>query len=193
MNQETKPVFPNFDDNEVSTKTFIVMTNITINMQKLFDKLPITEYVVVPKRRGRKKKCVVVNPNVHIPEGSIVTIEYNGNVRGVLLKKKKKKDVIGKNHYFRNSITIVMTLDTNFTENQELKKINFKISKNGKFQMTGCKHDHQAETCVKKLWEYIKDDEEMYVKTDDKPFTACLLYTSPSPRDGLLSRMPSSA
>ena len=25
------------------------------------------------------------------------------------------------------------------------------------------------------------------------PATACLLYTSPSPRDGLLSRMPSSA
>ena len=25
------------------------------------------------------------------------------------------------------------------------------------------------------------------------PFWACLLYTSPSPRDGLLSRMPSSA
>ena len=29
-------------------------------------------------------------------------------------------------------------------------------------------------------------------KTYDK-FTNCLLYTSPSPRDGLLSRMPSSA
>ena len=26
-----------------------------------------------------------------------------------------------------------------------------------------------------------------------KPFNDCLLYTSPSPRDGLLSRMPSSA
>ena len=26
-----------------------------------------------------------------------------------------------------------------------------------------------------------------------KMVTACLLYTSPSPRDGLLSRMPSSA
>ena len=25
------------------------------------------------------------------------------------------------------------------------------------------------------------------------PFESCLLYTSPSPRDGLLSRMPSSA
>ena len=31
--------------------------------------------------------------------------------------------------------------------------------------------------------------------TDQKitPFQLCLLYTSPSPRDGLLSRMPSSA
>ena len=29
-------------------------------------------------------------------------------------------------------------------------------------------------------------------KTANKP-TTCLLYTSPSPRDGLLSRMPSSA
>ena len=31
-----------------------------------------------------------------------------------------------------------------------------------------------------------------FLKNPDR-FTACLLYTSPSPRDGLLSRMPSSA
>ena len=30
-------------------------------------------------------------------------------------------------------------------------------------------------------------------KRDYKRATTCLLYTSPSPRDGLLSRMPSSA
>ena len=29
--------------------------------------------------------------------------------------------------------------------------------------------------------------------SDDAPLINCLLYTSPSPRDGLLSRMPSSA
>ena len=33
---------------------------------------------------------------------------------------------------------------------------------------------------------------EMSEETDD-PTRTCLLYTSPSPRDGLLSRMPSSA
>ena len=40
------------------------------------------------------------------------------------------------------------------------------------------------------------DDLAAMVKAGDMPFDvviACLLYTSPSPRDGLLSRMPSSA
>ena len=37
--------------------------------------------------------------------------------------------------------------------------------------------------------------ENLYVKVnmDVDSLSACLLYTSPSPRDGLLSRMPSSA
>ena len=38
----------------------------------------------------------------------------------------------------------------------------------------------------------IKFDPSLTLKTDSKYFI-CLLYTSPSPRDGLLSRMPSSA
>ena len=32
-----------------------------------------------------------------------------------------------------------------------------------------------------------------HVVTSNPPYMTCLLYTSPSPRDGLLSRMPSSA
>ena len=34
---------------------------------------------------------------------------------------------------------------------------------------------------------------ELPNETDSGKLVACLLYTSPSPRDGLLSRMPSSA
>ena len=34
----------------------------------------------------------------------------------------------------------------------------------------------------------------LYLDSDDRPIaTTCLLYTSPSPRDATLSRMPSSA
>ena len=39
----------------------------------------------------------------------------------------------------------------------------------------------------KSLWKTIEDMAEKY------QHSPCLLYTSPSPRDGLLSRMPSSA
>ena len=38
-----------------------------------------------------------------------------------------------------------------------------------------------------------KVHQEDIVKAGPIPFSICLLYTSPSPRDGLLSRMPSSA
>ena len=163
---DTNLQFPKFEDIPVSTKTFIVMTNITLNIKKLFDFLPITDYVLVPKRRGRKKKNTVIDPNKHISDGSIITIDLANNIRGVVLKKKKKKD--GKStDYFRNSVTIVMVIDS--------KKINFKISNNGKFQMTGCKKDTQAETCVKYIWNYIKDTKDIYTIGENQSFKAIFI------------------
>ena len=39
----------------------------------------------------------------------------------------------------------------------------------------------------------IKDLAKKLKRRKDTKISSCLLYTSPSPRDGLLSRMPSSA
>ena len=74
-------VFPEFEDIKVSTKTFIVMTNLVINLKNLFEFLPITEYAFVPKKRGRKKKNNQVNPNKNVPQGSIVTMKYENNIK----------------------------------------------------------------------------------------------------------------
>lgn len=155
-NTGSKLVFPVFDSIKVSTKTFIVMTNITLDIDKLFNYLPITEYVLVLKRRGRKKKNEPVDPNKDITSGSIITLEYQNKVRGVDLKKKKKKnnDTKKRGNYFRNSVTVVMVMED--------KKINYKVSRNGKFQMTGCKSDYHAEECVKWFWSYIKDSKGVY-------------------------------
>ena len=40
---------------------------------------------------------------------------------------------------------------------------------------------------------FTKKQVAEYLKCAEDPIYFCLLYTSPSPRDGLLSRMPSSA
>lgn len=164
--EEKLPEYPKFEDIPVSTKTFIVMTNISVEMKKLFEHLPITDYIVVPKKRGRKKKKTESDPNKNIPDGSIITLECGDKIRGVVLKKKKKKE--GKStDYFRNSMTVVMVI--------EGKKINFKICRNGKFQMTGCKQDKHAEDCVKYIWEYIKDTEGIYELPEKRSFKAMFI------------------
>ena len=38
-----------------------------------------------------------------------------------------------------------------------------------------------------------RPEKKNVVLLSEKEYNSCLLYTSPSPRDGLLSRMPSSA
>ena len=49
---------------------------------------------------------------------------------------------------------------------------------------------HSTYTSMTTGWRHIVGT---YDKTNRKLYVDCLLYTSPSPRDGLLSRMPSSA
>lgn len=146
--------FPDFDDIKVSTKTFIAMTNLKIDLNKLFEFLPITDYIVVPKKRGRKKKNFSEDPNVDIKSGSIITMKFENKLKGVDLKLKKNQNKNKPVKWFRNSFTVVIMVDN--------KKINFKICSNGMLQLTGLKKDEHAEECIKYIWDYIRDEKEIY-------------------------------
>lgn len=139
-----------FENYDPSTKTFVVNTNLIVNIEDLFynQVLPITPYVVIKKKRGRKKKVVEEDPNKGIKCGSIIRFQYMKEYQGAVLKTKEKAG------FFRNSVTIVIYIED--------KLINFKLSRNGKFQVTGCKHDGQAEKCVLYIWKYIKPHPEIY-------------------------------
>ena len=50
-----------------------------------------------------------------------------------------------------------------------------------------------GKTTTMRLVAGLEDITEGEIKIGDELVNDCLLYTSPSPRDGLLSRMPSSA
>jgi hypothetical protein len=154
MNPENKLKFNNFDDITVSTKTYTATTNLNINIQLLFESIPITPYVVTIKKRGRKKKGEQVNHNKDIESGSIVTVKFENQIRGVELKNKKPKPK--KKKWFRNSITVVIIFD---------KPINFKVCRNGTFQMTGCKNLEHAELCVKHTWNYMKNNNKVFEYT----------------------------
>ena len=58
--------------------------------------------------------------------------------------------------------------------------------------------DEKARCCVTSppyygLRDYGGEDKQIGQEQTPEEYIDCLLYTSPSPRDGLLSRMPSSA
>ena len=151
---------PPFDDITVSTKTIIGVSNLTIPISDLYQVLSVEKYVVIPKKRGRQKKIFREDPNKDLEEGSIITLKYQDECRGVDLnaKKNKKKKTLTKKKFFRNALTVVMKVDN--------KLINFKISKNGKFQMTGVKYDEQAVKCIKYFWNKLKNTK--YYEIDKK-------------------------
>jgi len=62
---ENKPTrelaFQEFEDIKVSTKTFIAMTNLILDLKKLFEFLPVIDYTVIPKKREEKRKLKLLN------------------------------------------------------------------------------------------------------------------------------------
>lgn len=136
-----------FKDAVRTTRTVIADSNLCIDIDKLYAILPITEYIAPePKKRGRKKKGVV--PVIHVvPSGSIICAKYNGECKGLNEK--------GSTRAFKNSITIVMDI--------KQKKVNFKLSKNGRFQITGNNDDYHIQKCVKYMWKIIKQYSDIYV------------------------------
>jgi hypothetical protein len=96
-----------FDSYDPSTKTFVVNTNLIINIVEMFNKsiLPITPYVVIKKKRGRKKKGAEEDFNKDIKCGSIILFQYMKEYQGTIIKSKEKSG------FFRNSVTIVMFVE----------------------------------------------------------------------------------
>lgn len=143
-----------FKDIPISTRTIIVSTNTTININNMYNNLPITPYTIIEKKRGRKKKDFIEQIQRDVEDGSIISVKYQGNVRGVELKKKKKSS-----KFFRNAVTVIISVNS--------KLINLKISANGKFQVTGCKDFENCKLAIKYMFDKIVCKLDTYLEKYD--------------------------
>lgn len=147
--------FPLYSSMEISTKTIIAVSNFNINIDLFYKYVPITPYIVIPKKRGRKTKGIVVNLNEDIPKGSIISaINVNNTLRGVKIKTKKPVEEKKGKDFFRHSVSIITMLNSS-------KSINTKVSHHGKFQLTGCKSKQHAICAVNYIYSYMKKIEEL--------------------------------
>jgi hypothetical protein len=141
------------DEIDVSTKTIICKTNWKINIDELFSSLPVTEYKILPKKRGRRPKNEKKAEEQKLNDGEIITLKLGEKMRGINLKQNKKKS----SSYFRNSLTIVMQSDG--------KLINLKVSKNGNFHVTGAKDDESVQKCIEYIKKYVCGSKILNVNT----------------------------
>jgi hypothetical protein len=139
-----------FEEIGVSTKTVIAISNLSIELDKFYNFIPITEFQPLEKKRGRKKR-VISEPIIKIlPVGSIILVQRKREHRGVMVKKKSKRS----NTFFLHSVNVVMALENN-------KFINIKVSSNGKLHITGCKSEKHYIDTMLYLFQNMKRLEEM--------------------------------
>lgn len=117
-----------FEDLKVSTRTVIATANVELDIEKIFQEIPMIQKMVPPVLKSDK------NEDEQIVHTRIDTMYYKNRTRtwtsrGVFHNEESAKS-------FRNALNVIMLLGG-------AKRINFKVSKNGKFQITGCKSlDH---------------------------------------------------
>lgn len=137
---------------DFSTKTIITYTNLLIDIEAFFNYLPIYDICIECKntRKKRMKDLYHIDDKVEeIADGSIICVKWNNRTRGMVLKtasvvrnntqQKKKRD-----KYFLNSVTTNLFFKQEKNGEVSDKLVNIKITKTGRFQITGCKNDDLA-------------------------------------------------
>jgi len=149
-----------FESLKISTQTVIADSGLTMEIDRCFGEIPVEigEVVVVKEEESssasdnggggkKKKKAKEVNeePSIvnrdqvdwqeWIPKVRCRAMYYKNDLKLDPSFELKKRD-----RYFRNALNVVLSLDD--------KCINFKLSKNGKFQLTGCKFLWHAQASV---------------------------------------------
>ena len=80
-----------------------------------------------------------------------------------------------------------------FGEDRSLEKKNYPPGQHGNTKRRAKKSEYAIQLMEKQKAKYTYGILEKQFRNIYDRANSCLLYTSPSPRDGLLSRMPSSA
>jgi len=133
-----------FEMLKITTMTLVISLSGKINIANLFALLPITSIDIPAKKKDLKKSKL---PHHNVP-GSILSMRYDGNTRGVSR---------GAGQSFKNAVTIDMSISA--------KNLSLKVS-NSKIQMCGASSVEQAQEGCELLIKQIVEanDEIKYIR-----------------------------
>ena len=133
---------------------------------------------------------------------SFFFISFNSHSEIIVLSKcDHKEDGFLKNEYILNLNELIMTRNYVYNEKtyQKYKITDLSVKKKNSYVRNIYEEDGKILTLKHGYPQFYtqilfeKNKPEIFVKAVLNDVESCLLYTSPSPRDNTLSRMPSSA
>lgn len=124
-----------FHDINISTRTIVISTGLEVDLVQAFEQFPVAN-IAVPEhfqleRTNDKLKEFIVDHK--FPEGTVIAVEYKHALRGAPVVKN-----------FRNNMSVVMIANG--------KLVFVKIPAQGKFQITGCNNEEQAEHAIQLMF-----------------------------------------
>lgn len=135
-----------YEDLKVTTMTLVASLNGTINKDLAYLLLPVTRIELNNKKEANKIKL----PHIKIP-GSILSIQYKGEVRGIIKNKGSP---------FKNNVTIDMSI--------EHKNINLKLSENS-IQMCGARSINDGYEACGFILKHLKHIQYLLDKINNEP------------------------
>jgi TATA-box binding protein (TBP) (component of TFIID and TFIIIB) len=171
--------FPKFTDGQVAVKTAVIATNITMDIDNIYEEFEVTPYEKPIKKRTRKcknKKPASIPlknlPKRNLVDGDIISLKYKHYIKGVNLKGGDCPTIVEKTgkkkaQSFLNSASVVMYAG---------KFLNVKMTNKGTFQITGCKNDKHALDCVLHIWKRIKGKDNLCTFENKEDTKLVLLY-----------------
>lgn len=149
-----------FSSFNVSTKTVMAYSSVTLDLEKVYEGLPVTE----TEYRVKKKSGLPDIRSAVAPEGSIISLRHKNNFRGIVTNPEAAKNQNTKK-YFLNQVTCILSV--------EGKNLHIMIFR-GNFKIPGCQNDEQVKKTVRILWNYIAQIPGSYTKrgpeTEDPSF-----------------------
>lgn len=180
----------------VSTMTLIAVSNVFFDIGAVYDHVPVhdataSEEIVRVIRASAKESRDARRANGGVREeptltsdGLVLSIAVRNERRGIVIRKRRrvnkrhgeqppsrptKRARVSTEHStsFRNAVSIDMAIGD--------KIVNFKVTMNGKFQITGARSIKHALSCVLSFWKLIQcattHRPRLYVpQTDDTTF-----------------------
>lgn len=103
-----------------------------------FDEIPTSTKTITILSNIKFTDIREIFNNLNI-DNFIKYVKFGTETKGEKIRKNKKKPI-----HFHNTITIIV---------QHEKLLNFKISNNGTFQLTGCQKNKHCIECLRYLWD----------------------------------------